>query len=79
MGSGIYFPDLSKAEKPSNTGLVPLGRHGLSAIDLSCWQFVAQRPTGCFWFMTAAFETGGGESLGFAFIIFYLCVDNDHR
>lgn len=28
--------------------------------------------------MTGAFETGGGGSLGFEFVILHLCVDNDH-
>lgn len=72
-------PNLRKAEKPRNRGVVPLGRFGLSATDLSHWQFGAQGLTGCFWFMSAAFETGGEDSLDFEFIILHLCVDNDHR
>lgn len=38
---------------------------------VSCRQLVAQRPTGCFWFMTGVLETGGGDSLGFSFIILH--------
>lgn len=48
QGEGFLSPNLRKADKPSNRRVVPLGRFGLSATDLSCWQFGAQGLTGCF-------------------------------